>query len=214
MIETTLGMIRHAETRWNREKRIQGQTDSPLTRTGRSQASAWGRRLADQHWDCLLSSDLERSVDTAGQINAVLKLPLETEPGLREQDWGSWTGQTVLQLRQEMPGELAVQEQAGWNFCPPGGERREDVWHRTRQALVTAGGRWPGGRILVGCHAGVIKALIYRLCRRAFLPSEPPLIAPFHLHLLRCKGEALVLDTVNALALEPKTPGSEWRDGK
>lgn len=199
---TTLGLIRHGETRWNREKRIQGQKDSPLTQTGRSQARVWGCRLAAHSWDCLLSSDLKRSVETAEQINRVLNLPLETEPGLREQDWGQWTGRTVLQLRREMPDELAAQEQAGWDFRPPGGERRKDVWRRSRKALTAAANRRPGGRILVVCHSGVIKAVIYKLFCRAFLPSEPPLIAPLHLHLLRCQEGVLTLDRVNGFALE------------
>ena len=204
MIETTLGLIRHGETRWNREKRIQGQKDSPLTQTGRAQARAWSYRLAVQSWDCLLSSDIKRSVETAKQINRVLNLPLETEPGLREQDWGRWVGHTVLQLRQEMPDELAAQERAGWDFCPPGGERREDVWRRCRKSLTAAAGRRPGGRILVVCHSGVIKAVIYKLCHRGFLPSEPPLIAPLQLHLLRCQGGVLALGRVNGVALEGK----------
>ena len=206
MEETILGLIRHAETRWNREKRIQGQTDSPLTRTGRSQVRRWGRRLADQPWDGLLSSDLERSIETARQLNRYLHLPLETEPGLREQDWGAWTGRTVLQLRQETPAALAAQEQAGWDFCPPGGECRRDVWQRSRKALAAAARQRPGGRILVVCHAGVIKAVLYRLCGRAFLPSEPPLIQPFRLHLLRCTGDDLTLDRINAMALDEERP--------
>jgi probable phosphoglycerate mutase len=65
---TRFGLIRHAETVWNREKKIQGQTDSALTRRGISQAEKWGRVLNEISWDRIMTSDIGRAVETAGRI--------------------------------------------------------------------------------------------------------------------------------------------------
>ncbi len=61
---TYFGLLRHAETEWNREKRIQGQQDAPLTSHGRQQAESWGRALERYQLDYLLSSDLGRAAFT------------------------------------------------------------------------------------------------------------------------------------------------------
>jgi bisphosphoglycerate-dependent phosphoglycerate mutase len=72
---TRFGLIRHAETVWNRENRIQGHRDSSLTDSGKTDADGWGRRLKRIAWDRIFGSDLGRAVDTAAIINRHLKLP-------------------------------------------------------------------------------------------------------------------------------------------
>jgi len=98
---TRFGLIRHAETVWNRGKRIQGHSDSPLTAAGERQASSWGQILARFSWDRILASDTGRALTTGERINEFLKLPIETDPRLREQDWGRWEGKTVPQIQAE-----------------------------------------------------------------------------------------------------------------
>lgn len=198
---TRFGLIRHAETRWNREKRIQGQSDSPLTLKGRNQAREWGQTLQSYRWHRILASDTGRALATADLVNAVLQVPVVRDPRLREQDWGRWTGETLMAIRQRASGRLAEQGRGGWEFCPPGGEDRNRVWERSYQALEEAAEKWPGRKILVITHEGVVKCLTYRFCDRRFLPTEPPLLRPRHLHWLVHDRNGLRLDELNALAL-------------
>ena len=210
VLKTTFGLIRHAETEWNRQKRIQGQRDTPLTPQGRSSAGFWGRLLQPYNWDFLLCSDLGRAKDTAGIISAGLQCPLYTDPGLREQDWGWWTGRYLHELQRQEADRLATLESAGWHFRPPGGESRQQVLSRSRQALLGAAERWPGRRILVVCHEGVVKCLIYHLCGRRFQPDEGRLLLRRQLHLISEKGGRLEVDQVNALELNRENA----RDGR
>src|SRR3972149_422963 len=89
-ITTRFGLIRHAETVWNRAKRIQGHQDSPLTPEGELQAAAWGRTLHRLRWDRILASDTGRAVATAGRINIHLGLPVVLDRRLRELGSGRW----------------------------------------------------------------------------------------------------------------------------
>jgi probable phosphoglycerate mutase len=198
---TRFGLIRHAETLWNRESRIQGHRDSPLTVSGEKDADAWGRRLNRIVWDRIFGSDLGRAVDTAAIINLHLQIPFETDPRLREQDWGEWTAKPADKIKYEELHKLDKAKRFGWQFCPPGGEDRISVWQRSQNALVDAARKWPGNTILIVTHEGVIKNLIYRLCNRLYAPGESSLIESRHLHWLVIKNSGLQLDQINALAL-------------
>ena len=198
---TRFGLVRHAQTVWNQDKMIQGQKDSVLTTAGRRQSCTWGQRLAVLSFDRILSSDLGRTLATAELINRVLKLPMKKTSRLREQDWGVWTGRRIRDIENESPEELRRMEQAGWQFCPPGGESRRDVWLRSRGALEDASRRWPGKTILTVTHEGVIKCLLYGLAERKFLPQEPAMIKPRYLHWLAAGETGLVIERVNAIEL-------------
>ena len=195
------GLIRHAQTIWNREKKIQGHKDTPLTADGERQASKWGQILLRYSWDRILASDADRALATGERINAFLKIPIEIDSRLREQDWGQWVGKTVPQIQAQAAELLAEQTKAGWDFCPPGGEDRKSVLARSQGALQEAINRWPGENILVVTHEGVIKSLLYYLSGRKFLPAEPPLLKSYHLHVLAQDRDGLRLEAVNSLAL-------------
>ena len=195
------GLIRHAQTVWNREKKIQGYSDSPLTPEGNLQASRWGKILDKFSWNRLLASDTGRALATAEIINAYLKLPMAIDSRLKEQDWGQWVGKTFPQIEAEAPQVLDEQIHAGWDFCPPGGEDRKSVLTRSQRALQEAFDRWPGENILVVTHEGVIKSLVYYLSSRKFLPSEPALLKSYQLHWLVHDRDGLRLEAANALAL-------------
>jgi probable phosphoglycerate mutase len=198
---TTFGLIRHAQTPWNAQKRIQGQFDTILSQSGRAQAETWIRRLQQIAFDGILTSDLMRAVQTADILNCQLRLPVYHDSRLREQDWGRWAGQTIKGLQQEEPLELARQVSAGWEFCPPGGEDRFTVFQRCSQSLADWANKLNARSLLVVTHEGVIKCLIYRLCGRQFLPAEPPLIQSEHLHRLVHDGRGLSLEGINHLKL-------------
>jgi probable phosphoglycerate mutase len=197
-----LGLIRHAQTQWNRQKRIQGQLDSPLTDKGIEQARHWGRLLARFAWDACICSDLGRAAATAGYINAYLKVPISHDPRLREQDWGRWTGRTLAGLEKTCPEVLADQVARGWSFCPPDGEARLAVYKRGRSALVEAAHRHEGGTVLIVAHEGLLKCVLYRCLGRQFLPSETAVLKSCHLHWIACDQATLSIDRLNALNLD------------
>lgn len=199
---TRFGLIRHAQTTWNRQKRIQGQSDSPLTVEGERQAGRWGEILKQFSWDRILASDTGRAVKTAKLINDCLNLSLTTDPRLREQDWGQWAGKTVAQLKTEAPRKLDEEVRAGWDFCPPEGEDRRSVLARSLKALEAAAEKWPGDDILVVTHEGVVKSLVYHLCDRKFIASEPAILKSYQLHRLVYQNRRLRIEEVNAVELE------------
>ncbi len=198
---TRLGLIRHAETAWNREGRIQGHQDSPLTEKGKKDADRWGLELSRIPWDRMIISDLGRAIDTAAIINHHLQVPFEADPRLREQDWGDWTAKPAEKIKTEELPKLAESQRSGWQFCPPQGEDRISVWQRSHNALVDAARRWPGSAILVVTHEGVIRNVIYRLCNRPYEPGEASLIESRHLHWLVIHNSGLQLDQINAQTL-------------
>jgi probable phosphoglycerate mutase len=198
---TRFGLMRHAQTIWNRGKKIQGRSDSPLTAEGEKQALSWGLALSQFPWRRILASDAGRALATVEIINAILKIPLMIDPRLKEQDWGQWESKTVRQIEAEARRVLDDQVNAGWEFCPPGGESRRSVLKRSQQALHEAAERYPGQNILVVTHEGIVKSLIYHLCGRKFLPGEPAILKSYQLHRLVCDRRGLQIEEINALKL-------------
>ena len=132
------GLIRHAKTLWNLEKRIQGQQDSPLSQDGKKMAADWGPLLATVKWDRIICSDLERAHHTAEIINRDMQLPIVSDRRLREQDWGGWCGQTLKEVKKKYSEPLHREVRSGWDFRPPGGESRSEVLGRSKSALADA----------------------------------------------------------------------------
>lgn len=116
---TTLYLVRHGQTTWNAEGRIQGHQNSVLTESGRSQVAALADKLADIHFDALYSSDLARAYQSAEILAAKRQLVILTSQALRERSSGRLEGQ----LRHEIKEELDAIWQA-INQLPP-----EERWH-------------------------------------------------------------------------------------
>lgn len=196
---TRFGIMRHAETVWNKEKRIQGQQDSPLTDAGVECARRWGERLREFQWDRILTSDLGRTQRTAALLNESLSLPVESDPRLREKAWGEWEGRSFREIEAEDPGFVDDLEKQGWRFRPPGGEDRGEVWARGREALLDAARRWPGERILTVIHGGVIKCIVFGVQQWSFTANACTII-PRHVHMIAA-GDGLAMEAINAISL-------------
>jgi probable phosphoglycerate mutase len=199
---TRFGLLRHAVTEWNLAKRIQGHTDLPLCEAGRLAASVWGKRLYRRSWDRLVTSPLARASETGDLINLHLELPAETDTRLGEQSWGEWEGRELAWIEDHLARLVPGPDTRGWFFCPPGGESRRRVWRRSQASLVELSRRYAGETILVVVHGGVLKALVYQLYCRAFLPHEKRLLKKGRLHWIFADGRRLYPGPVNAVKLE------------
>jgi probable phosphoglycerate mutase len=115
-------IIRHGETLWNREHRIQGQLDSGLSPTGIAQAVAVGRALQGQGVQRLIVSDLGRTQQTAAPIAAAVNLKMELEPRLRERHFGIFQALTPEEIAQRYPAEYTRWQAREPDFAMEGGE--------------------------------------------------------------------------------------------
>jgi broad specificity phosphatase PhoE len=138
---TALLLVRHGETDWNADGRLQGHTDRPLSDFGRRQARQLVEDLAEEKLDAIYASDLSRARETAEIVGARLGLAVVIDPDLREKDWGTWEGLTPIERdRVEFVGESTKAHQ-----------------ERMLEALRRIADRHPGGRVLVVTHGGSMR---------------------------------------------------------
>lgn len=130
-----LVLLRHGETDYNVEARMQGHLDSQLTQAGFSQIKQAAPLLARLQPDRLLSSDLRRATVTAEEVAAVTGLPVKIDPRLRETHLGSWQGCTSAEIERERPGAIS-EWRSDPTWAPPGGESRVDVVERSMPVIT------------------------------------------------------------------------------
>jgi len=159
MKETMLIVIRHAETTWNREKRMQGTTDTVLSDVGRAQAQALARRLAGEAFSVLYSSDLSRARDTAHAIAQQSGRELLLEPRLRERAFGVFEGLTADEIRGRYPQEYACFASRDPDYEVPGGESARGFTARCLGCLAEIASRHPGEEVVVVTHGLVLDSL-------------------------------------------------------
>jgi uncharacterized phosphatase len=155
---TLIYLVRHGETDWNRERRIQGATNIPLNDTGRDQASATGRLLSSRPWDAIITSPLARARETAEIIASTAGRPrLHTLDEIVERRYGEAEGLTYEQVEERFPNDADV----------PGRESRDAVAERVVPALVSLAEQYRGKSIVVVSHGGVIRALLFHAATAA-----------------------------------------------
>ncbi len=159
MQETTLIVVRHAETTWNREKRMQGTTDTKLSDVGQAQAQALARRLARETFTALYSSDLSRARDTAQAIAQFSSRELTLEPRLRERAFGVFEGLTADEIRARYPAEYACFASRDPDYQVPGGESARGFMGRCLGCLAEIASRHAGEDVVVVTHGLVLDAL-------------------------------------------------------
>ena len=151
--------IRHGETRWNVEQRIQGHGDSPLTAAGIEQADAIARRLADEEFDVLVSSDLGRAAETARRIAERCGARLVTDPRLRERNFGVGEGLSYDEIGLRYPGVFSRSGDIDPDCGIPQGESRRAFHERVTAAFLDLAREHAGRRVAVVCHGGVLSSM-------------------------------------------------------
>ncbi|WP_438749768.1 histidine phosphatase family protein [Pararhizobium sp. O133] len=165
----TIYMIRHGQTDWNAQIRMQGQKDIPLNDTGRRQASGNGHALtallgpdANTRFD-FVSSPLHRTRETMELIREAMGLMpsgYRMDDRLKEVSFGDWEGYTMAELEREMPERVAERELSKWDFIPPGADAE------SYEILSWRVGAWLSsvtGPTVCVSHGGVIRTL-FKLC--------------------------------------------------
>jgi len=171
-------LLRHGQTPMSVQKRYAGlspKTDAPLTDTGVRQAVAAAKRLASAGIDAIVASPLQRTVRTAEEVAAVTGVPVLTDEGFRETDFGAWEGLTFAEVRERWPSELTTWL-ADPSVAPPGGESFDQVSERVTAALHRILAERAHQTVLIVSHVTPIKTLV-----AAALLAPPAALYRMHL---------------------------------
>jgi probable phosphoglycerate mutase len=158
---TELVVIRHGETLWNSEHRMQGQRDSALSQLGRAQARALGQRMRNERFDYLYSSDLSRAFETAQAVSRSTGHEIRIDVRLRERGFGIFEGLTRAEMEALHPKEYARFRARDPDYALPGGESPRAFHERCMGCFHEIVEKHPGCRIVVVAH-GLLLVSLYR----------------------------------------------------
>ena len=161
---TQLLVIRHGETAWNAEHRIQGHLDIPLSAAGVRQAGRLAQRLANERVDAVYSSELARAWLTALPLAERLGLEVVPEPRLRERCFGVFEGLTLDEIAAQHPEAFRLWRARDPGWAMDGGESGQQLIDRVMEALHDIAGRHRGETVAIVTHGGVLD-VAYRAAR-------------------------------------------------
>ena len=156
-------IVRHGETVWNAEGRIQGHSDTSLSERGVLQAQAVAERLADTQIDAAYSSDLVRASDTAKKILEDRGVALNETPLLRERYYGVFEGLTVEERRAQFPAMFEASLVKDLDFAPTGAESARQTLIRMGPLVTDIKDRHLDQTVLLVGHGGSLRAAILAL---------------------------------------------------
>ena len=169
---TRICFVRHGETDWNIELRLQGQMDLTLNANGEAQAAAVGRRFAGVSAAALYSSDLWRARQTAQPIGDALQLPVTLLPALRERHFGRCEGMTLEEIALRHADDARAFASHDPDYASPGGgESRRQHQLRLLDCVESLVSAHRGQTIVVVTHGGALD-VVYRRARD--LPLDAP----------------------------------------
>ena len=163
--------IRHGETAWNVDGRIQGQLDVPLNDTGRWQVHRLALAVADEGISAIYSSDLLRALETAQAVARGCDRPITTDAGLRERGFGVFEGLSYDEINQRWPDQAARWRKREPDFRAEGGESLRQFFERSVGTVSRLAALHPGETIAIVSHGGVMDCL-YRAATR--IPLDAP----------------------------------------
>jgi 2,3-bisphosphoglycerate-dependent phosphoglycerate mutase len=167
---TRIIAIRHGETTWNVDARIQGQLDIPLNDTGHRQAKRMALALVDEPVAAIYASDLSRAWETAQYLGRALDVPVSKEEALRERGFGEFEGKTFAEIEALLPDQSLRWRKRDPAFAPAGGESLLALRSRVVAACEQLAAAHPGELIALVCHGGVMDVL-YRAAARLDLQA-------------------------------------------
>ena len=155
---TTIVLIRHGETDWNRENRFQGHADTVLNDAGREQARALAVKLAPATFDAMYSSPLRRARETASILAERLALDVRPDASLKEVDVGSWSGLTRSEIESRFPDGFCrwLEYGHGWDD----GETYAELGTRVVSGLARIAAAHPDESVVAVTHGGPIRSAL------------------------------------------------------
>ncbi len=177
MTITRICLVRHGETAWNAEGRVQGQLDIPLNETGRAQARAIAAALADEDFSAIYSSDLMRVRQTAEPSAKRLALAVVFDAALRERHYGMFESLTYVEVRERFPEQYARFRNKDPDFDLENGESLRGFAERAIGAVSRLIERHAGEQILVFTHGGILE-MVYRHATAAGLSAPRDFAIP------------------------------------
>jgi probable phosphoglycerate mutase len=173
--ETRILLIRHGETAWNAERRLQGHLDIALNPEGERQAALLADALAGERIDAIISSDLLRARQTAQALARVHGLPVHDDLALRERCYGGFEGLLYAEIAQRFPLEFAAWQARDVDAVLPLGANRGETFRQFYQRVTGAIRRvaeaHPGKTLALVAHGGVLECA-YRTALD--MPLETP----------------------------------------
>jgi len=190
-------LVRHGQSTWNSEHRIQGQLDPPLSDEGRRQAERLGQRIAGRRFAGFYSSDLKRAVETAQAIEAATGLQAEPMAGLREIFLGEWEGLRTDDLAVRFPeaGRAGPTSPTG-TWCPVARAQRFSRRASPRRSMRFLG-RHSHGDVVVVTHGGVIQIALHRVIGRPSRGLFPFKIQNASISVIERRDGRMVIGGVN-----------------
>lgn len=163
----TFYIVRHGETEWNVQRRLQGHQNSKLTKNGINQVKVLASSLKNMKFDAIFSSDLTRTKHTAEILNVEHKLAIKTTALIRERYFGKHEGKDVQKYQEEIKDLLknyeALSEEQKPSFKYPDVETDEELTSRFIRFLRETAVAYPGKKVLVVSHGGAMRALLVKL---------------------------------------------------
>lgn len=156
---TRLIVVRHGETAWNVDTRVQGQLDIGLNATGERQAQQLGEALADETVAAVYASDLSRAWNTARAVAGPLGIEVIAEPRLRERAFGHFEGRTFADIEANSPDEARRWRTRDPEFAPEGGESLVVFRQRVTAVAADLAARHTGTQVVLVAHGGVMDVL-------------------------------------------------------
>jgi probable phosphoglycerate mutase len=176
---TRFCLVRHGETDWNVERRLQGHTDIPLNQHGLAQAAQMAKALKAIHlqFDVLYTSDLQRAADTARAVEAIFGVEAIIDQVLRERHLGALQGLTIDQAPHLKPELWSTHLNRNLDHTLDGGESIKQFAHRIHSALENIRMQHMGKTVLLISHGGALD-MMYRLASNQSLESEKVVAVP------------------------------------
>jgi probable phosphoglycerate mutase len=156
---TRLCVVRHGETAWNAEGRVQGQLDIPLSDVGLAQARALAALLGNESFSAVYSSDLLRTRQTAQPTADRLRLATSLDADLRERHYGAFQGMTYAEAKQRMPQDYARFAARDPDFAFASGESLARFNERALACVNSLIKKHVGENLLIVTHGGVLESL-------------------------------------------------------
>ena len=167
---TRILAIRHGETAWNVDGRIQGQLDVPLNEMGRWQVHRLALAVADEGIAAIYSSDLLRAMETAEAVSRGCGQPIVADTGLRERGFGSFEGLHYAEINERWPADAERWRRRDPTFGAPGGETLNQFYARSVSTATRLAELHPGQTVALVAHGGVMDCL-YRAASRVALDA-------------------------------------------